>query len=78
MFTVNIHEAKTHLSKILHLIEAKGEKVTICRNGRPVAELLPWIKRKTIRKGNINLRNVTISKDAFSPLSNGEWPLSAR
>lgn len=40
MTTVNIHEAKTHLSKLLERIEA-GETITIARAGRPIADLIP-------------------------------------
>lgn len=36
----NIHEAKTHFSKLVAAVE-RGERVTICRNGRPVAECVP-------------------------------------
>ena len=36
----NIHEAKTHFSKLVAAVE-KGEKVTICRNGKPVIECVP-------------------------------------
>ncbi len=36
---VNVHEAKTQLSKLLELIEG-GEEVTIARNGSPVARLV--------------------------------------
>lgn len=38
--TVNVHEAKTHLSRLLERIEA-GETITIARAGRPVADLVP-------------------------------------
>lgn len=38
MTTVNVHEAKTHLSKLLERVEA-GEQIVIARNGRPVATL---------------------------------------
>ena len=40
MLTVNVHEAKTHLSRLLSRVEA-GEEVVIARNGKPVARLLP-------------------------------------
>lgn len=40
MHQVNIHEAKTHLSRLLEEIEAGGE-VVIARNGKPVAQLVP-------------------------------------
>jgi len=40
MRTVNIHEAKTHLSRLLEAVAA-GETVTIARAGTPVADLVP-------------------------------------
>ncbi len=38
--TVNIHEAKTHLSKLLARVEA-GEEITLARAGKPIARLAP-------------------------------------
>ncbi len=38
--TVNVHEAKTHLSKLLARVAA-GERIVIARAGRPVAILSP-------------------------------------
>jgi prevent-host-death family protein len=38
--TVNVHEAKTHLSRLLQDVEA-GREVVIARAGRPVARLVP-------------------------------------
>lgn len=37
---VNIHEAKTHLSRLLERVAA-GERVVISKAGRPVADLIP-------------------------------------
>jgi prevent-host-death family protein len=37
---VNVHEAKTQLSRLLELVE-EGETIIIARHGRPVAELVP-------------------------------------
>ena len=37
---VNVHEAKTQLSRLLELVE-EGETVVIARHGQPVAELVP-------------------------------------
>lgn len=37
---VNIHEAKTHLSKLLERV-ALGEEVVIAKAGKPVAKLVP-------------------------------------
>lgn len=36
----NVHEAKTALSKLLRRVEA-GEQIVICRDGEPVARLVP-------------------------------------
>jgi prevent-host-death family protein len=41
---VNVHEAKTQLSKLLELVES-GETVVIARHGVPVAELVR-VKKK--------------------------------
>jgi prevent-host-death family protein len=41
MKQVNVHEAKTHLSRLLEEVEA-GEDVVIARNGRPVARVVPF------------------------------------
>ena len=38
---VNIHEAKTHLSRLLERV-ASGEEVVIGRAGKPVARLVPY------------------------------------
>jgi prevent-host-death family protein len=40
MTTVNVHHAKTHLSKLLVRVAA-GEEVVIARAGHPVARLVP-------------------------------------
>ena len=39
MKTVNVHEAKTHLSRLVAELEAGGEDVIIARAGKPVARL---------------------------------------
>jgi len=37
---VNIHEAKTHLSRLLARVQA-GEDITIAKAGKPIARLTP-------------------------------------
>ena len=44
MIRVNVHQAKTHLSKLLERVAA-GEEVVIPRAGRPVARLVPARER---------------------------------
>ncbi|RMD67683.1 MAG: type II toxin-antitoxin system Phd/YefM family antitoxin [Gammaproteobacteria bacterium] len=53
MRQVNIHEAKTHLSKLLEAVE-QGEEIIIARSGKPVARLCPARKWHTLRQpGNM-------------------------
>lgn len=40
MSTVGAYEAKTHLPALLARVE-RGERVTITRHGRPIAQLIP-------------------------------------
>ncbi len=40
MKTVNIHEAKTHLSKLVDKA-SKGEPFVIARNGKPIVKVVP-------------------------------------
>ena len=40
MAEVNVHEAKTHLSRLLVRV-AGGEEIVIARAGKPVAKLVP-------------------------------------
>ncbi len=40
MAVVNVHEAKTHLSRLLERVAA-GEEIIIAKNGLPVARLVP-------------------------------------
>ena len=44
MVTVNVHEAKTNLSRLFAQVEG-GEGVVIARNGKPVAQLVLVKKR---------------------------------
>jgi prevent-host-death family protein len=41
MRIVNVHEAKTHLSRLLEQVES-GEDVVIARAGQPVIRLIPY------------------------------------
>jgi prevent-host-death family protein len=45
-----LHEAKTHLSRLLEAVE-RGEDVVITRAGKPVARLVPARSRGTRRPG---------------------------
>jgi prevent-host-death family protein len=64
---VNIHEAKTHLSRLVERVEA-GEEITIARAGRPVARLVPVARLLEPRKPGIWRGKVVIGSDFDDPL----------
>ena len=45
MKVVNVHEAKTQLSRLLERV-AQGEEVVIGKAGRPIAKLVPYVQEK--------------------------------
>lgn len=49
MHTVNIHEAKTHLSRLVERA-AKGEPFVIAKAGKPLVKVLPVDTPKSIRR----------------------------
>jgi prevent-host-death family protein len=49
MITINVNEAKTHLSHYLDEV-AKGESIVLCRRNRPVAEIRPIVSRDQKRR----------------------------
>jgi prevent-host-death family protein len=66
---VNIHHAKTNLSKLIAAVES-GEEVIIARNGKPAVKLV--LVAPPVRKSRKHLRGSGIGKlwmadDAFSP-----------
>lgn len=71
MGTVSIHEAKTRLSALIADVERLGEKVTICRYGRPVAELVP-IRPGRRTQVDPELSKVKVTGDLTEP-TEGEW-----
>ena len=67
MVEVNVHEAKTHLSRLLSRVEA-GEQVTIARAGRPVARLVPIGQTRRPRTPGRDVGRGRIAEDFDAPL----------
>jgi prevent-host-death family protein len=59
---VNIHEAKTTLSKLIQQV-ASGETVVISRYGKPTAKLVPWEEPPKQRIGGRDRGQFTVPKD---------------
>ena len=68
MHIVNIHQAKTHLSKLIDAV-MHGEEIMIAKAGKPVAKLVPISAVKPKRKPGALKGKIKISKDFNAPLS---------
>lgn len=77
MKMVNVHEAKTHFSSLLAKLEADSETIVICRNGEPVADLVPHQRVNRI-KTHPTLGKIKIGYDPVEPVSTDDWPEAAR
>jgi prevent-host-death family protein len=64
---VNVHEAKTHLSRLLARVEG-GEEVIIARAGRSIARLVPISERPDRRVPGTARGKMTIAPDFEAPL----------
>ena len=67
---VNIHQAKTQLSRLVARVEA-GEEVVIARNGKPVARLVHFRHRGTRRFGALRGK-INVDDTFFDPLPEPE------
>ena len=71
MITVNIHEAKTNLSKLLQDV-MRGQEVIIARAGVPIAVIKPIKLAKPKRVFGSMKGKISISDDFDDPLPE-EW-----
>lgn len=64
---VNVHEAKTQLSRLLEEVE-HGSEVVIARAGDPVARLVPFRSAAPVRKPGYLKGRIRIAADFDAPL----------
>lgn len=67
MATVNVHDAKTHFSKLLNRVES-GEEIVIAKAGKPVARLSPLAKKVQKRVPGSAKGRIVLRKDFLEPL----------
>lgn len=67
MKTVSIHEAKTHLSRLLQQVLA-GETVVIARNQEPIAQIVPFGQVSGERPIGLDRGKLKIASDFNAPL----------
>ena len=70
MSIVNVHQAKTHLSRLLVRVEA-GEEIVIACRGKPVARLV-GCKLQGKRQPDVLKGKIVLLEGFFEPLSENE------
>ena len=73
MKMINMHEAKTRLSKVVEDIHRTGETYLICRNGEPIAELRSYQPAADPLDTDPELA-VVFHEDPSLPLDPEDWP----
>lgn len=72
MIKLNVHEAKTHLSRYLARLEA-GETILLCRRNEPIAEIRPLPSpRRESRPVGLAKDQFTVPASFFDPLPEDE------
>ncbi len=74
MKVVTVHEAKTHLSRLLAEVE-KGEEVVIARRNQPVARLVPAVEEGVNREALFGACGGILSEDVVTYLTSKESDL---
>jgi len=64
---VNIHDAKTHFSRLIKRAIA-GEEITIAKNGKPLLKLVPIEEQDRERIPGLNKDKIDFSEDFSDPL----------
>jgi prevent-host-death family protein len=64
---VNIHEAKTQFSKLIHQV-LRGEEVIIAKSGHPIIRLIPYAQSEQVRHGGQLRGLIEIHEDFDAPL----------
>ncbi len=67
---VNIHQAKTHLSRLLEQV-ANGEECVIAKAGKPVARLVPIVSQEPRTPGLLK-NKIALTDAFFDPLAESE------
>jgi antitoxin (DNA-binding transcriptional repressor) of toxin-antitoxin stability system len=77
MKTVNVHEAKTGFSGLLAEIERKRSRIVICRNGKPIADLVPH-QTDVSMDPDKTLGAIRIRYDPTEEAREEDWPVELR
>jgi antitoxin (DNA-binding transcriptional repressor) of toxin-antitoxin stability system len=69
--TVDMHEVRTQITRLLARVEA-GEDVVLLRDGKPVPRLAPLTEKRTKRRFGVLRGKVEVDDSFFDPLPEEE------
>ncbi len=78
MSIVTEKEAKAKFPALLAAVVKSGQPIVICRDGKPVADLVPHRKVRRNLKPDPILSKIVIKCDLTEPLSEKAWPKECR
>lgn len=67
MVKINVHEAKTHFSRLLARV-SNGEEIIIAKAGKPIARLIPIVQKPDKRIAGSAAGKVFVADDFNAPL----------
>lgn len=74
MTKLNIHQAKTHLSRYIKKVQ-QGEEIVICKNNEPIVQIIPFRHNKPkFRRPGLSKGFVLNMKNINEPLTENEFP----
>ena len=67
MKQINIHQAKTQLSRLIERV-AGGEEIIITKSGNPIARLVPYVPKGAVRRPGAMRGKIRIKRNFDEPL----------
>jgi antitoxin (DNA-binding transcriptional repressor) of toxin-antitoxin stability system len=65
------------ISTLLQAVEEQGQRITVARDGKPVAQIIPASPAVALPLYP-HLKGAQLAEDAFAPVSSEEWPEDCR
>jgi len=75
---VSVYEAKAHLSKLIEMVLRTGRPITICRNRKPVVDLIAHRMARNPLKQDAALKGAVFQGDPCAPVGREDWPEDLR
>lgn len=72
-YNINIHDAKTHLSRYLNRVR-EGQIITLCKNGKPIAQIIPFKQEKGDREFGLAKGLIEIPDSFYDELTDDDFP----